>query len=213
MGIAIHFASPRRPPQGDSGSRGSRTVVLIFWQVINKSYLCENVCLISMKHLNCVIITIFISILASSSLCNAQKIYIGGGIGIGASGNGLSVNISPDIAYRVSNSFVVGGQLSYRTGYNRFAVIPYARWHIMPMEGPVSVFLSATAPCEFAHNYTSAGLRFRPGLSVRASDNLYLYAHIGSFGYSTVWSSGTRSGSWVAQLDSNSISLGFCIVL
>ena len=168
-----------------------------------------------MKFMIRCIMVFVLAVLSSASICHAQKVYVGGGIGIGigSGSNGLSVNISPDIAYRASDNFVVGGQLSYRTGYNRIAFIPYARWHFMPMEGVVSVFLSATAPCEFAHEYSSVGFRFRPGLSVRVSDNLYLYAYVGSFGYSSVWESGLRSGNWVARLDGNSINLGFCIAL
>lgn len=166
-----------------------------------------------MKRLNRIIITFAVALLCSASFCNAQRIYIGGGIGIGTTGNGLSINVSPDIACRVSDNFVVGGQLSYRTGYDRFAVIPYARWHFTPLDGLVSVFLSATAPCDFAHEYRSVSALFRPGISARVSDGLYLYAHIGALGYSAVWNSGVRSGGWIAQLDGNSINLGFCIAL
>lgn len=145
------------------------------------------------------------------------QFYLGGGIGIGPRYDGyggIAFTFAPDVAYRVSNNFLVGAQASYRTGYDRLAVTPYARWHIIPLEGLISIFVSMTAPLEFYSDYTAISARVRPGIAVRVSPNLYLLAHVGSFGYTEVFrGGGDHYGNWVAAIDGNNISLGFCIGL
>ncbi|MDO5321323.1 MAG: hypothetical protein Q4F39_02920 [Bacteroidia bacterium] len=156
---------------------------------------------------------IIIAALLFASLTARGQLYLGGGIGIGTSGNGVAFTFAPDISYRVSNNFLVGAQASYRTGYDRLAVTPYARWHILPLEGIVSIFVSATAPFEFYPDYTTIGLRLRPGIAIRVSQGVYMLVHIGSFGYSEVFQNGRHYGDWVAAVDGNNISVGFCVGL
>lgn len=172
-------------------------------------YLYEND--FKMKRLIVIVALLIVSMTARG------QFYLGGGIGLGSRyggyGEGLSLTIAPDFAYRVNNNFMVGAQVSYRTGYDRLAVTPYARWHIMPLEGLVSIFVSMTAPLEFYGDYTSVSARVRPGIAIRVSPGLYLLAHIGSFGYTEVFSGGEHYGDWVAAIDGNNISLGFCIGL
>lgn len=158
---------------------------------------------------------IVIAVLLLASLSARGQFYLGGGIGLGSryDGRGIALTLAPDFAYRVNNNFMVGAQVSYRTGYDRFAVTPYARWHILPLEGAVSIFMSMTAPMEFYGDYAAISARVRPGIAVRVSPGLYLLAHIGSFGYTEVFQNGSHHGDWVAAIDGNNISLGFCIGL
>ncbi|MCQ2172603.1 MAG: hypothetical protein MJZ17_07655 [Bacteroidales bacterium] len=151
-----------------------------------------------------------------ASLTARGQLYLGGGIGIGSDyGNrgGIAFTFAPDISYRVSNNFLVGAQASYRTGYDRLAVTPYARWHILPLEGIMSIFVSASAPFEFYPDYTTLGVRLRPGIAIRVSQGVYMLVHIGSFGYSEVFQNGRHYGDWIAAIDGNNISVGFCVGL
>lgn len=160
------------------------------------------------------VIVIFALLLAT--LTARGQIYLGGGIGIGSDyghRGGIAFTFAPDISYRVSNNFLVGAQASYRTGYDRLAVTPYARWHILPLEGLVSIFVSATAPFEFYPDYTTIGVRLRPGIAIRVSPVVYMLVHIGSFGYSEVFQNGRHYGDWVAAVNGNNINVGFCIGL
>lgn len=148
---------------------------------------------------------------------NAQRLYVGGSIGLGgnASGDGISLYLAPDVSYAVSNSFIVGGRLSYRTGYDRFAITPYARWHIMPLgTSVVSVFLTATVPCQFTGSESSVALYARPGLAVRIGTGTYLTASVGYAGYCWNFDMGhVTSSGWTARLDPDCIDIGvsFCL--
>lgn len=144
------------------------------------------------------------------------QIYLGGGLGLttSPSGNSLSLVLNPDIACRVSNSFVVGGQLSFRTGYEGMSVVPYARWHVTSLDSRLSLFVSADAPCTFRNKRTDVYLQVRPGLSLSMSDNLYLLAYFGAFGWSATFENGRpASFGWISRLDRDSINLGFCVAL
>ena len=159
---------------------------------------------------------IIIAVLLLASLTAKGQFYLGGGIGLGSNRDGrggISFTFAPDFSYRVSNNFLVGAQVSYRTGYDRLAVTPYARWHILPLEGIVSIFVSANAPFEFYPDYTTLGVRLRPGIAIRVSQGVYMLVNIGSFGYSEVFQNGRHYGDWVAAVDGNNISIGFCVGL
>lgn len=163
-----------------------------------------------MKKLTIILAAILICVCA-----NAQ-IYIGGGLGLRPSryGDGISLSISPDVAYRVTNSMVIGGQLSYSTGYNGLGITPYLRWHVTPIAKNLSLFLSASIPTVFQDDLISVSFRLRPGATLRVSENLWLMAYLGSFGYTTLVSNGeTLSSGWVASFDRNSINIGFCVCL
>lgn len=147
----------------------------------------------------------------------AQRVYIGGNIGLtgNADGDGISLLIAPDISYAVSNTFIVGGQLSYRTGYDMFALTPYARWHIMPLgKGLLSIYVSASLPCEFAGSNASVGLYVRPGLALRIVGRTYFTASFGYAGYCWDFAMGHLTGSgWTARLDSDCIDFGITVCL
>ena len=155
--------------------------------------------------------------LTISAAFNAKaQILIGGNIGIGnAPDGGISLYVAPDVSYRLNNNFVAGGQLYYRTGYDRVGVTPYARWHILPIgSSAFSIFLSATAPCEFYGGGSTVSIRLRPGLTLRINDNVYLVANVGYTGYSWSFSNGkVVSSGWYSQFNGDSINIGFCFAI
>lgn len=162
------------------------------------------------------ILIVTIALMLSAASAGAQ-VLIGGHIGFGtrADGNGLSLSLYPDISYRLNNNFVVGGQLSYRTGYNRLGVNPYLRCHLKPFgTDVVTVFLSANLPCEFEGSASSVSLRLRPGFTVKVSENFYLVANIGYTGYTWTFN-GRRliSSGWYSQFNQDSVNIGFCVAL
>lgn len=162
------------------------------------------------------ILIVIIALILSSASAGAQ-ILIGGHIGIGnkADGSGLSLSIYPDISYRLNNNFIVGGQLSYRTSYNRLGMNPYLRWHLKPFgTDAVTLFLSANAPCEFSGSGSTVSLRLRPGFTVRVSNNVYLVANIGYTGYTWAFNGGRMvSSGWYSRFNEDSINIGFSIAL
>ena len=143
------------------------------------------------------------------------QLYLGGGLGLAAtSRDGVTLVINPDVAYRVSHSLVVGGQFSFRLGQEGIGVVPYARWHITPMDLLFSLFVTADAPCTFYNGWTSVNLHIRPGASLRISSKLHLLAYFGAFGWSGVIENGrSTAGGWMARLDRDTINLGFTIAL
>ena len=142
------------------------------------------------------------------SVCASAQIDLGGNIGIRVIDARVVVNISPDIAYRINNSMVVGTYLSYYTGVERFGVTPYYRWMFCPIGNDIRLFVSASAPMWFGSDYRSIGAIVRPGLSWRLAGNAYVAAHIGAFGYNSVTTSDGRSSSWVGQLDRDTVNVG-----
>lgn len=156
--------------------------------------------------------TILIALaLACCSLTSAQ-VYVGGNVGItsGRDGVGIGVYIAPEVGYCINDSFTVGGTLSYRSSYNSFGVNPYSRWHFVSLGDVVRLFVSVNAPMRFYADTQVYGLTVRPGATVRIADRVSLIAHIGSFGYSWAKVGDQRSSGWVARLDGDSISIGFC---
>ena len=157
-----------------------------------------------------------IVVLLALTLCVGARaqLYLGGGLGLGVRNGYLSLDISPDIGYRLGNNLVVGGQLSYRTGYEGLGIIPYARWHVTSQDKLLSVFLSANAPCTFRWDSQSYSFQLRPGASLRLAGNLYALMQIGYFGWSTVVTDGHAvSNGWEWRLDWDTIKIGFCICL
>lgn len=147
------------------------------------------------------------------STCAQAQLYIGGHIGLtsGPNGTGLGVNIAPEVGYRVSNMFTVGGLVSYQSSISAFGVTPYGRLNAVTLGDRLRLFLEARVPFRFANDYQSYGFDIHPGIVFRIADRMSLMAHIGTFGY--VYSrSSTQvlSNGWVARLDGNSITLGFC---
>ena len=155
-------------------------------------------------------------LIVSAAFSSKAQILIGGNLGIGNSPDGgLSLYIAPDVSYRVSNNFIAGGQFYYRTGYERVGVTPYARWHILPLgSSAFSIFLSATAPCEFYGGGATVSIRFRPGLTFRINESVYLVANIGYTGYSwTIADSRVVSSGWYSKFNGDSINIGFCFAI
>lgn len=144
-------------------------------------------------------------------MANAQ-VYVGGNVGItsGRDGYGIGVYIAPEVGYRINDTFTVGGTMSYRSAYSSFGVTPYARWHFVTLGDVVGLFVSANAPMRFTADSQAYGLTVRPGATVRIADRVSLIAHIGSFGYSWTRVGDQRSSGWIARLDGDSISIGFC---
>ncbi|MBR1575724.1 MAG: hypothetical protein IJ654_04665 [Bacteroidales bacterium] len=134
---------------------------------------------------------------------------LGGGIGY-SSAFGWDISICPDVAYKVNNSLFLGGQISYSyyQGESLAGVIPYARWHIVPLGKAVSVFATAYLPCMFWSDYLHLGARLKPGLAIRVSPGMYLMGSFGSVGYSYVRSGGLSGAGWVSEWSSDTIEIG-----
>lgn len=147
-------------------------------------------------------------------LADAQ-VFVGGHIGLtpGRDGSGIGVNLAPEVGYVVNNSFTVGGFASYQSRYSSFGLTPYVRWNFVSFADRLRFFLSAMVPLRFSADYQSYGFNIRPGLSLLVAERVSLVAHIGTFGYSWVKSGSSVSSGWLARLDGDSISIGFCFSL
>ena len=155
-------------------------------------------------------------LLLSLTFCAKAQIIVGGNIGITASSGSdsrVGIVIAPEIGYSFSPNFTVGGVISYRSLQNTFGITPYLRGYLFNVEDFLRVFLSVQAPCRFASGYQSYGVYVRPGASLRISQGVWLVAHIGAFGYSYVNSQGSSFGGWSAEVNSNTINIGFCFTL
>ena len=155
---------------------------------------------------------LLVSALLLCTICAKGQIILGGQIGLtpGRDGNGIGINIAPEIGYSFNRYLTAGAYLSYQSRYNTFGATPYLRCNIVTFGGIVRLFATATAPMRFASMYKSFGANIRPGVSVRVANNLSLMAHIGTFGYLYTDSAGVISSGWIARLNSENISLGFC---
>ena len=147
---------------------------------------------------------------------SSNRWYFGLGGGLDYSSNyGWYVGIAPDVSYKVSNALFVGGQVSYRyyQGESLAGICPYLRWHVVPLGKAVSVFVTAYAPCDFWADYLHLGARVKPGLAIRLSEGFYAMGSFGSFGYSYYRSGGVPTEGWVANLGSDTVSVGvlFCL--
>ena len=147
------------------------------------------------------------------SLCAGAQVFVGGNLGFSINGNGSGANIyvAPDIGYRINNQFTVGGQLSYQSSGSTFGLTPYFRWKFISIGDRVRFFISANAPLRFNRDAWACGFHLRPGATVRITDNLYLVAHVGTFGYTYARSGDAISKGWVAKVNGDNISIGFCI--
>lgn len=137
--------------------------------------------------------------------------YVGLGGGLDYSSvTGWYVDISPDIAYKVSNSLFVGGILSYsyHNGESLAGLIPYARWHIIPLGKAVSIYAKAYAPVQFWTDYLHVGARIKPGLAIRLSPGVYVMGAFGSAGYSYYRSGGVSTQGWVSRWDTDTLEIG-----
>lgn len=137
--------------------------------------------------------------------------YVGLGGGLDYSSvTGWYVDISPDIAYKVSDALFVGGivSYSYHRGESLAGVIPYARWHIIPLGKAVSLYAKAYAPVQFWKDYLHVGARIKPGLAIRLSPGVYVMGAFGSAGYSYVRSGGVVGRGWTSRWDTDTIELG-----
>ena len=156
------------------------------------------------------------ALLLSLAFCAEAQIIIGGNIGITTSSGSdsrMGIVIAPEIGYSFSPDFTVGGVISYRSLQNTFGITPYLRGYLFNVQDSFRVFLSAQAPCRFASGYQSYGIYVRPGASVRINQGVWLIAHIGAFGYSFVKSQGSSFGGWSAEVNSNTINIGFCFTI
>ena len=142
---------------------------------------------------------------------NSGRWYVGLGGGLDYSSvTGWYIDISPDISYKVSDALFVGEivSYSYHRGESLAGVIPYARWHIIPLGKAVSLYATAYAPVQFWKDYLHVGARIKPGLAIRLSPGVYVMGAFGSAGYSYVRSGGVVGRGWTSRWDTDTIELG-----
>ena len=146
---------------------------------------------------------------ASSSPSGRWLFGLGGWLDY-SSTYGWDINFSPDIGYKINNALFVGTQLSYSYCQRESlaGIIPYVRWHIVPLGKAVSVFATAYFPCQFWKDYLHLGARAKPGLAVRIAPGTYLMGSFGSVGYSYVRSGGLSGSGWTSNWTADTIDIG-----
>ena len=92
-------------------------------------------------------------------------------------------------------------------------MVPYLRWHVVPLGKAVSLFATAYAPIQFWKDYLQVGVRVKPGLAVRLSEGFYVMASYGSVGYSYFNISGVTGSGRVNNWDVDTIDIGFIFSL
>jgi len=154
-------------------------------------------------------IILLIALMGFLSMKAEAQWYLGGGLGFGTGPNNqFSIYVAPEVGYHFTNSFTIGGNLSYRSGYNIFGVDPYLRWHILKPESAVRIIASIHAPLKFASDYFAYGFFVQPGISIRVAPTARLECHVGAFGWGSATSGATKYSGWEASVNSNNISVG-----
>ena len=156
----------------------------------------------------------FVDELASRPVHGKWYVGLGGGVDY-SSVYGWDICIAPDVSYKVSNSLFVGAQVSY-SYYQQESlagVVPYLRWHIVPLGKAVSLFATAYAPVQFWKDYLEAGVRVKPGLAIRLSEGFYAMASYGSIGYSYYNVGGVTGSGRVNNWSTDTIDIGFIFSL
>lgn len=162
-----------------------------------------------MKHKRIYRIVLILALQLIPMAASAQ-ILIGGHIGVATSGDRWGINLAPEVGYVVNPYLTLGGNISYRSLDNVFGVTPYARCNFLSLGNFARLYAELTTPMRFAAGYQNYNLFFRPGVSLRLGDSVWIMATIGAFGYSWYNSNGARSDGWLARVDGNTVSIGFC---
>ena len=152
--------------------------------------------------------------LASHPIQGKWYVGLGGGLDY-SSAYGWDICIAPDISYKVSNSLFVGTQVSYSYFQHESmaGIVPYLRWHVVPLGKAVSLFATAYAPIQFWKDYLQIGVRVKPGLAIRLSEGFYAMASYGSLGYSYYNIGGTTGSGRVSNWDFDTLEIGFLFSL
>ena len=147
--------------------------------------------------------------LASRPIRGKWYVGLGGGIDYNAA-QGLYLCIAPDVSYKVNNALFVGAQASYSyyQHENLAGIIPYMRWHIVPLGKAISLYATAYAPVQFWKDYLEVGVRVRPGLAIRLSEGVYAMAGYGTVGYSFYNISGVTSKGRINSWDADTLEIG-----
>lgn len=152
--------------------------------------------------------------IAAASISAKAQVYVGGGVGFwrNSSDNHTSVNLEPEVGYKLSDKWALGIGLGYEyhyVGYENFVIgnvkpkvdrykalgfyiNPYARWNCVSF-GPVSFFLDmgidiGTLKTNYDENdpddiNVAWQVGVQPGVKVALCKNLDFIAHCGFFGY------------------------------
>lgn len=130
---------------------------------------------------------------------HAEGFHIGGNLGIwrNSTDKVTSVTITPEVAYSISDQWLVGTTIGYKyTGYDHshnssFVLNPYGRYNYYKsgilglfVDGGVDLALGRTA-WDGGHSKTSAafGIGFKPGISLDITPKFTFVAHLGFLGY------------------------------
>ena len=152
--------------------------------------------------------------LASRPIQGKWYVGLGGGLDY-SSAYGWDICIAPDISYKVSNSLFVGTQVSYSYFQHESmaGIVPYLRWHVVPLGKAVSLFATAYTPIQFWKDYLQIGVRAKPGLAIRLSEGFYAMASYGSLGYSYYNIGGTTGSGRVSNCEFDTLEIGFLFSL
>ena len=165
------------------------------------------------------IVVVFMAALSAS----AQKMYIGGGIGLWRDSDidKMEFTISPDFGVELSEQWAVGGELHYAhknwnisdtsLEVNSFAIAPYARYtyfhnKVVRLFLDMGMGVSVTKP-EHSDSDTGFEIGIKPGLAVKLNDHFSLVTKVGFAGYTNDFLGEKKEGFGVL-LNGNNLSFG-----
>lgn len=162
-----------------------------------------------------------------TALTASAQVYVGGQVSFAndSDNDQTSFSILPEVGYTFNEHWAVGGVIGF--AYDKqdnanlkttaFEIAPYARYTYASF-GPVSLFADGGVGIAFAklkntqtdnsEDYTPFEVGIKPGLALRASDNLSFVAHVGFFGYRDNDDLSSFDNGLDLHLNGNDISFG-----
>lgn len=124
---------------------------------------------------------------------HAQKFYTGGSVGVWyqSSWNAVAVTVLPEIGYHINEKWAIGGTLdvalvcpvNYHSSFSYSVLLsPYGRFTYLSFDN-LSLFVDGGFTLGINDQQFAGSIGFKPGLSVKLSDQFGLMAHLGFLGY------------------------------
>ena len=165
-----------------------------------------------------------IAAIACAAVSANAQVYVGGSLGFWSDKQTTgstdvkttTINILPEIGYNISDQWAVGTVIGWehskvkdQDAANAFTIAPYARYSFYRND-LVSLFIDGgvgftSTKVGDADAVSSFNVGFKPGLSVKLSDNFSILAHYGFLGYESYNDDHDAFG---LDLNGNSLSFG-----
>jgi hypothetical protein len=167
-------------------------------------------------------IVLMIAVLMTAISASAQ-VYVGGGLaftGTKVEGEKTThIRILPEIGYELNENWsvgtVIGWDFTNQDDYkvNTFQIAPYARYNFLHSER-VNLFVDggfgyATSKVKHCDSINLWQVGFKPGISVRLSENFMFVAKYGFLGYKEANEGGFKAKEYGLDLDTDELSFGF----